>query len=68
MMTVTRTITTAGLEYRLVHGMADDARQHDDEGIDHALYQGQGNHIAIGDMADLMPEHGLDLIPLHGLQ
>ncbi len=54
-----------GLEHRLVDKVADDARQENDEGIDHTLDQGQGHHVAVGDVADFVSEHGLRFVPRH---
>ncbi len=54
-----------GAEHGLVHDEADDARQEKHEGIEHALDEGEGHHVAVGDVSDLMAEHRFDLLPAH---
>jgi hypothetical protein len=51
-----------------VDDAADDPRQDDDEGVQHALDQRQRHHVAVGDVADLVADHGLDLVLVHVLQ
>ena len=38
--------------------MADDSGKKHDKGIHYALYQRQGNHVAVSDMTDFVCEHG----------
>jgi hypothetical protein len=43
---------------------ADHPREHDHEGVEHALQQRHGHHVAVGDVADLVREHRLGLVAL----
>ena len=61
-------MTTLDLEDDAIDHVADNPRQENDEGIDHALDQRQRNHVAIGDVANLVPEHRLGLVLGHRLQ
>lgn len=45
-----------------IHKVTDDAREENHEGVDHTLYQGQGDHVAVGDVADFMGEHSLGFV------
>ncbi len=51
-----------------VHRVADHAREEHDEGVHHALDQGHGDHVAVGDVGHLVADHGLDLLAGHALQ
>src|SRR5712691_3636839 len=51
-----RSDATLGAEHGLVNDEAHDARQEKHEGIEHALDEGKGHHVAVGNMGDLMPE------------
>ena len=51
-----------------VDEIPDDARQEDDEGIDHALDQRQRHHVAVADVADFVRQHRLDFFLAHALQ
>ena len=62
------TATLAIATDRAIDHRADYASEEDHKRIQHALQQGHGDHIAVGNMTDLMGEHGLDLIPAHLLQ
>ena len=53
-----RAVAALGLEHDAIDDVADDARQEDDEGVHHALDQRQRHHVAVGDVADLVAEHG----------
>src|SRR3954462_1751047 len=46
--------------------LANKAGQEDDEGVEHALYQGECAHIAIGHVADLVRQDRFDLFLAHG--
>ena len=59
-------LAVAGQE--AVHHAAHHARQHDDEGVQHALQQGHGHHVAVGDVRHLMAQHGLGLVLVHRTQ
>ena len=48
--------------------MPDDTRQHNNEGVDHALDERERYHVAIRHMTDLVAEHRLDLSALHAAQ
>src|SRR6266571_767824 len=61
----TRSDAALGAEYGLVHDEANDARQEIHEGIEYALDEGQRDHVAVGDVADLVAEHRFDLLPAH---
>ncbi len=56
-----RAVAALVAEHDLVDDVADQARGDEHEGVHHALDQCQGDHVAIGDVADLVAEHGLDL-------
>src|SRR5690606_17592310 len=45
-----------------VNKVTDDAGKEHHKGVYHALNQGQGNHIAVGDVADFMAQYRLHLI------
>jgi hypothetical protein len=51
-----------------VDGVTDNPRQEDNEGIDHTLNQGQGHHVAVGDVRHLVGENRLGLFTRHALQ
>jgi len=55
-----------GPENDAVDEMADDTGEKDDECVDHPLDQRQGHHVAVGHMADLMPQNTLHLVTVHG--
>ena len=55
-------------EHHAVDEDADDAGKEDDEGVQHPLQQGHGHHVAVGDVADLVAQHRLDLVGVHVLQ
>ena len=55
-------------QHRTVNKVTDDAGEEHHKGVYHALNQGQGNHIAVGNVADFMAQHGLNLIFIHALQ
>ena len=57
-----------GAEHGAVDEVADDARQEDHEGVDHALDERQRHHVAVGDVRDLVAEHRLDFLACHRLQ
>ena len=65
---VTQSVTALGLEYHPVHGVADDACQEHDEGVYHALDHGQGDHVAVGHMADFMGQHRAHFLRAKALQ
>jgi len=48
---IANAITSFGFENHPVDGVADNSGEEHDEGIDHSLNQGEGYHIAIGDVA-----------------
>ena len=50
-------VATLSFKYHSVNGVANDARKEHHEGIHHALNQGQSNHVAIGDVSNLMGQH-----------
>ena len=58
-------VAVLGLEHDLVDDVADDAREEDDEGVDHALDQRQRDHVAVGDVGDLVAQHRFGLVPAH---
>ena len=39
--------------------------QHQHEGVEHALQQGHGHHVAVGHVRDLVAKHRLGLVGLH---
>jgi hypothetical protein len=45
------------LKDHAVYHMPDDPSKEEYKGINDALYQGQGDHITVGDMGDLVPQH-----------
>ena len=66
---VTKTGTAAViLEHHLVDDVADDTGEEHHKGIHHALNQGQGDHVAVGNVANLMGHHRLDFIRAETLQ
>src|SRR5206468_12166718 len=60
-----RSDAALGAEHGLVHDEAHDARQEIHEGIEYALDEREGHHVAVGNVGDLMAEHRLDLLPTH---
>src|SRR5438445_2162565 len=59
---VAGTDSALGTEHRPIHYEADDPRKEKDESIEHALDEGQRDHVAIGDVSDLVAEHRFDFI------
>ncbi len=51
-----------------VHEVADDARQEDDERVDHALDERQRDHVAVGDVRNFMRQDSFDLFLRHTAQ
>src|SRR6266516_3849409 len=60
-----RSDAALGAEHGFVHDEAHDARQEIHEGIEYALYEGEGHHVAVGNVSDLMAEHRFDLLAVH---
>jgi len=48
--------------------MAGDGGEEIDEGIHDPLQQAHGHHVAVGDVAHLVAEHGLDFVGIHVMQ
>ena len=56
------------LEHDAVDDAADDPRQEEHEGVHDALDQRERDHVAVGDVADFVTQHGLDFIAAHVAQ
>lgn len=63
-----RTVSALGLEHHPVDQMTDDPRQEDHEGVDNALDEGQGHHVAVGHVTHLVGEHRLHLFAAHAVE
>ncbi|CAM4434057.1 hypothetical protein BOPS111487_21195 [Bordetella pseudohinzii] len=57
-----------GAEDGAVDEITDHARQEDHEGVDHALDQGEGDHVAVGDVGDFVAQHGGDFFFAHAFE
>ena len=51
-----------------INGEADDASEEEDEGIEHALDQGERHHVAVGDVGHFVGQHGSDFLVRHRFQ
>ena len=51
-----------------VHRIADHARKEHNEGVHYPLDQRHGDHVAVGDVGNLMADHGFDFFARHALQ
>jgi hypothetical protein len=58
----------AAAQQHLVDEEADHPRHEHHERVDHALDQGQRDHVAIGDVGDFVAQHGFDFVTVHALQ
>ena len=45
-----------------------DAGKENHKRIDHALYQGQRNHVAVADVRHFVRQNGFDFVPRHALE
>ena len=61
-------ITALSFEYDPVHRMPDNTRQEHHERVDDTLDQAQGNHVAIGDVANFVCQHRSHLVTREALQ
>src|SRR5690606_17298090 len=62
---VSRAVALLSLEHHTIHHVAHHARQEHHEGVHHTLDQGEGDHVAVRDVADLVTQHRFDLIAVH---
>ena len=53
---------------KAIYGVTDHAAEEDDKGIHHALDQGHGHHIAVGNVGYFVAEDGFHFIAGHALQ
>ena len=58
-------MTALGLKHRPVDDVSDHAREKDYESVYDTLNERQGNHVPVGDVANLVSENGLHLIASH---
>ena len=56
------------LEHHAIDEVADDAGEEHHEGVHYALDEGEGDHVAVGDVADLVAQDGLHFVTAHALQ
>jgi len=56
------------LAQKAVHRVTDDAAQEHDKSVHDTLNQGHGDHIAVGNVGDFMPNDGLDFLARHAHQ
>ncbi len=63
-----RAVTAFGFKHDAVYHVAYDGGEKIYEGVDDALYQRHGDHVAVGDVAKLVAEHRFHFVGVHVMQ
>ena len=61
-------VAAAAAAQKAVDGVTDHARQEHHKRIHHALNQRHRDHVAVGNVGNLVAQHGFDLFARHALQ
>ena len=61
-------VAALGLEDDAIDEVADHPGEEDHEDVDHTLDEGEGDHVAVGDVAHLVGEHAVDLVLGHAAE